>query len=122
MGINKQVVRDYDSVDAAYIFEGLNTLRKSAIKGTDKPRWFGENGGELGDYAFMFERSIEAARAIERLIHPSEYDRLAIFAYECLDTDSPLIQMLFDQYEVSADILVSAWCEDQKIRTTQDVH
>lgn len=117
---NNQVGCGYDSADAAYIFEGLSNLRKKAIQRTDKSRWFGDDGGELFDYAFMFERSIAAARALEQLIDEREYDRLAVFAYEYLDADSSLIQMLFDQPDTDAKALVAAWCEDQKILVKQD--
>lgn len=92
----------YDSVDAAYIFAGLLALLPG--------REGFAGGGQLEDYGALWDTSREAAEAVEALIEPDEYDRLGVFCYECLDTDSTLFSRLFDRGDRSIVDTVADWC------------
>lgn len=108
-------LRTYDAVDAAYIFSGLQVHLETQRA---RSRGYSLRGaGELEDFGFLWAYACDAAIAVDQLIDPDEYDRLGVFAYECLQPDDPLIAMLFDNVLQPAALTVEAWCESAKIRT-----
>lgn len=112
----KRNTAPYCTSDAAYIFDALRTLRERARK--DQQRFSFAGAGELEDFAFMFERAIDIARAIQATVAEHEYDRLAVFCYEQLDADGDLMRRVFDEPNRDAGELVRAWCDANDIAMT----
>ena len=108
---------NYDKVDAAYIFKQMLASYKALREADDYTL---AHAGELEDMAAMWHMTIDTAEVLNRIIVPTEFDRLGVFAYEVLD-DKPgegLVRDLLLNWASEASIVetrVRLWCAHHSI-------
>lgn len=107
----------YDQADAAYIFKQMLASYKALREADDYTL---AQAGELEDMAAMWQMAIDTAVVLNRIIVPTEFDRLGVFAYEVLD-DKPgegLVRDLLLNWASEASIVetrVRLWCAHHSI-------